>query len=178
MLSIDNEGIVESDDDANLMYLVMNSSFSNIDMSKTSEPETMLDRSGWTIASYGSSYYGSASSVLDDKYSTSWLTSADGANITIDMGANQSLNGIQLAPNYKYSVKYNASSFEIATSNDNSTWTTQGTYSGETFGGDAYTPDLRNIHFYAPVDARYFRITFDKNTSSSYLAGASEIRGF
>ncbi len=173
-LSIKDEGVVNANVDANTMYLILNAGFSNIDMSKTSAPETILNRSEWIIDDFGSESFGPVVSVLDDNYNTSWLTMGTECYVTIDMGIKQSLNGLQLSPNYKYNVSYNTPVFEIATSEDNNTWTMQGTYSGITFGGSVDDPDLRNVHFYEPVEAQYFRITFKGGS----FAGASEIRGF
>ncbi len=173
-LNVKDEGVVKSSTSANTMYLILNVSFSNIDMSKTSAPESTLNRSGWAIDDFGSESFGSVVSVLDDNYNTSWLTMGAESYISIDMGEKQLLRGIQLAPNYQYSVNYNTSVFEIATSEDNISWVVQGTYSGTTFGGSVSDPDLRNIHFYEQVEAKYFRITFKESS----LYGASEIRGF
>lgn len=177
VLRIEDEGIVEPHLSAQEMYLIVNTSFSNYDLSNTSEPDKLLDRSGWSVVDFGSQSYGAARYVLDDNYSTSWMTSVRTANITIDMGAKQTLKGIQLSPNYKYGVSYNTPVFEITTSEDNTTWTTQGTYSGKAFGGSTSSPEKRNIHFYVPMQARYFKIIFGGGATSGF-AGASEIKGF
>lgn len=177
VLRIEDEGIVEPRLSAQEMYLIVNAGFSNFNLSNTSEPDELLNRNGWSVADYGSQSYGDARNVLDDNYNTSWMTSVRTANITLDMGAMQTLKGIQLSPNYKYAVSYNISIFEIATSEDNVTWTTQGNYSGKPFTGSVSSPEKRNIHFYSPVQARYFKITYGGGATSGF-AGASEIKVF
>ncbi|ULT25198.1 DUF1735 domain-containing protein [Sphingobacterium sp. E70] len=47
----------------------------------------------------------------------------------------------------------------VASSNDGVNWTVQGSYTGSMPAGTAANPQLRNISFYAPVQARYFRFT-------------------
>ncbi|MFV0506590.1 MAG: BT_3987 domain-containing protein [Bacteroidales bacterium] len=175
-LSIKDEGVVKPSRDANTMYLVVNTGFSNIDKSKTSAPASTFDRKGWSIKDVGSERFGKAIDVLDDNYKTAWFTPVGDAYVSIDMGKEQALSGVQVSPSYKYGISNNNAKFEIETSVDNVKWSTQGIYSGDKFGGSTTTPDLRNVHFYAPVEARYFRITFKRVTS--YYAGASEIRGF
>lgn len=149
----------------------------NIDLSNTAIPATLLNRTGWKVAAYGSQSYGKAVNALDGDYATSWMSDASSAWIAIDMGSVNTLRGIQLSPNYKYGVEYNITTFDIFTSNDSVTWQLQGKYTGSKFGGSVSAPDIRNVHFYTPVQARYFKISYIDIDTSDY-AGASEIKVF
>lgn len=177
VLKVKDEGLVAPDADNNKVYVIVKGIYSNIDLSNTSAPASLLDRSGWSVAARGGQTYGAANNALDNNYNTSWMTPISNAWITIDMGAETELSGIQLSPNYAYGVVYNTTTFEVLTSVDNINWQKQGTYTGNTFGGSTSNPDIRNVHFYGAVNARYFKINY-LNINSSGYAGASEIKGF
>lgn len=177
VVKVKDEGIVAPNAEENELYIILTGLYNNVNLSKNDVPASLLDRSNWKISGYGDQIYGAANDVLDNNYNTSWMTTISSAWISIDMGETNSLQGIQISPNYAFGVVYNTTTFDIYTSNDGSNWELQGRYSGSTFGGSVGSPDLRNIHFYAPVNASYIRINY-LNIGSSGYAGASEIKGF
>lgn len=121
-----------------------------------------IDRTNpcWTIMDISNQSYGLGRDMLDGNYSTSWMgrVGQDGLSVTIDMGANHDLKGIQISPNYLYSVVYNAFNIELLLSKDNNHWISQGNYYTQSWGGSPSNPDIRNIIFYEPVNSRYMRI--------------------
>ncbi|SUJ26766.1 F5/8 type C domain [Sphingobacterium spiritivorum] len=64
----------------------------------------------------------------------------------------------------------------VASSNDGINWTLQGSYTGSMPYGTATNPELRNVSFYAPVQARYFRFTI--TGYGDYAAGFGELNAF
>jgi hypothetical protein len=64
----------------------------------------------------------------------------------------------------------------VASSNDGVNWTVQGSYAGSMPAGSATAPELRNVSFYAPVQARYFRFTL--TAYGQYAGGFGELNAF
>ncbi|MGJ1392082.1 hypothetical protein ACR78F_17025 [Sphingobacterium spiritivorum] len=78
-------------------------------------------------------------------------------------------------PSYAFGATYNATGIDVFTSNDNVTWTSQGTYTGDRVlsSSSATSPDNRNINFYTPVSCRY--VKFVMSTLPNSYGGFSEI---
>ncbi|WP_316805620.1 BT_3987 domain-containing protein [Pedobacter nototheniae] len=162
------------------VYVVVNSVYSNIDLTtKVAVTGTIADRTNpaWTIVAASppySSTYGAAN-TLDGKNTTSWFASGVNSFITLDMAVSNTIKGFTLMPSYAFGASYNATGIEVQISNDNVTWTSQGTYTTDPVlsTSSANAPDNRNINFYGPVTCRYVKFIM-KVLPSSY-GGFSEI---
>lgn len=162
------------------IYVVVNSVFSNIDLSsKTAVTGMVIDRTNpaWTVtaasAPYTSAYAGA--NVLDGKNTTSWFASGANCFITLDMAASNTIKGFTLVPSYAFGAQYNATGIEVQISDDNVTWISQGAYTADAVlsSSSATSPDNRNINFYGPVTCRYVKFVM-KTLPNSY-GGFSEI---
>ena len=159
-------------------YIVFKPDVTNVNPSNPSISSPNVDRSGWTaVASetYTASY--SASNVLDGNNSTSWFSILTRQPfVTIDMKSTKVINGFTIVPNYgAFGITYNFLSMEVYSSDDGVNFNLQGTYRGNATlsTSNANNPDFKNVKFYVPVSAQYFR--FKVMTSSNTYTGIGEI---
>ncbi|MEV8376003.1 discoidin domain-containing protein [Kribbella sp. NPDC056861] len=93
-----------------------------------------------------------ATNAVDNNLSTRWSGYGEGAALTLDLGAAQSLCGVKVAW-YKGDQRWN--DHTIYTSTDGTTYTK--VWAGRSSGG---TADYESYPFEAAVSARYVRISF------------------
>lgn len=179
-LTLKQGNIAFSDKKANTVMIVISAKVTNIDLSsKTPVAGTVVNRSNpaWSIVEasrpYNSTY--AAANVLDNRNTTSWFAAGVNSFITLDMAQSNTVKGFVLMPSYAFGATYNATGIDVFTSNDNVTWTSQGTYTGERVlsSSSATSPDNRNINFYTPVSCRY--VKFVMSTLPNSYGGFSEI---
>lgn len=167
---------------ASMLFLKIKVAFSNIDNSNKEAPQAFINRESpkWTVdvSSIYSNFYGN--NMLDGDRRTAWFSYyafTGYETATLDMQKENNVKGIQVFPNFVYPTN-NSTKIEVLTSNDKVTWITQGAYiySGPAVDNDSFSnPEIiRNIHFYAPVNARYIRL---KMFSSNYT-GIGELNVF
>ena len=116
--------------------------------------------------------------MLDGSNSTAWRSSNSSTAVKwaiLNMGSQQAIRGFQLVPDY-VSTGDNATQIRVSTSADSATWQVQGIWNGTgpATGSSAASPDLKNINFIAPVQARYFRLDILAWVSGS-RAGIGEL---
>lgn len=143
-------------------YLHITYAFNNILDAEDPVPGIPVSRTGWVATVSNSSGGSTGSSMLDGNNGTSWRSSNSSSAAkwaSIDMGSVREIKGIGITPNY-VSANENVTGITVSTSEDNVTWTTQGAWkgTGPASGSSASDPDLKGIHFIAPVQARYFRL--------------------
>ncbi|MCX2451288.1 DUF1735 domain-containing protein [Pedobacter sp. PLR] len=167
----------KSSDNYRTVYVVVKSTYTNISDAQLPLTGTFIPRTGW-VPSVGSTTAGSLGpAMLDGINTTAWRSSSTSSFaakwLTIDMGAAQQIKGFVMVPNYVATTE-NATAITVSTSTDNVTWTVQGAWKGT---GPAATssvinPDLKNINFIVPVQARYFRfdVTASNNASRVGIA--------
>ena len=174
---ITNDKGVEISSNMMVVYVTVNNSFVNIDLTATTIEGTAIDKSNWTaVASvtYAAAY--GASNAIDGKNSTSWFAqTASKPMLTVNMGSEQELKGFRICPNYSaFASSYAIKKIEVLVSNDGVKWTSQGVspvFSLPT--GNVNAPDYKIIKFYGPVKATYFRFVLVENHTS--YAGIGEI---
>ena len=99
---------------------------------------------------------------------------------TVDMQTAKNVRGFNFTPKYwsYFGSPYISAvtEMQISSSNDGTNWTMQGSYAGTMPGGAASNPQLRNVSFYAPVQARYFRFTITQY--GQFMGGFGELNAF
>lgn len=152
--------------------------FNNIIASESPVQGDLIDRTGWgvTVSNTTSGALGPA--MLDGNNSTAWRSSNSSTAAkwaVIDMGALQTIKGLQLTPDY-VTTNENPTQMTVSVSTDSVTWTSQGVWTGTkpATGTTAANPDIKGIGFIAPVQARYFRLDISAVVSGS-RAGIGEI---
>ncbi|WP_017260114.1 discoidin domain-containing protein [Pedobacter arcticus] len=169
---------VKSSENYKTVYIIVKGSFSNISELQTTLAGTFVARTSWVLTVSNTTTGGAASGLLDGNNATAWRSSSSSSAekwISIDMGAAQQIKGFVFVPNY-VSLSENATGIDISTSLDNVTWTVQGSWegSGPISTSSATNPDLKNINFIAPVQARYFRLDITSLVSGK-RAGMAEL---
>ncbi|WP_270089099.1 discoidin domain-containing protein [Sphingobacterium sp. SYP-B4668] len=122
----------------------------NVYNSPTSGGGTIVtNRAGWTATVDPEPTAGLANNMFTTSTSQHWtLSPAAPCHIQVDMQAQKTdMKGIQLSS----SNNYRLTNVETFTSNDGTSWTSQGTSS-------MVNANNQYIRFYAPVSARYIRI--------------------
>lgn len=155
----------------------------NVDASNGSIVGTVSDRSTWKItSSYGpdSLYYSNPpSNVLDGNNTTYWNSPGWSLpqDLIVDAGSVQTFKGFRITPQYA-DLTRDFLQISIATSEDKIHWISQGYYFGTPVSStsSADQPDIKNIKFITPVNARYINFSIQKSTSS-YYTGVAEING-
>ncbi|MGJ1262458.1 BT_3987 domain-containing protein [Sphingobacterium spiritivorum] len=183
-----DEGPVPPHETKGLAYFKVDVQIQNINPDNPTPSGTRADRSVWTaIASSTDATFatGIPGMVFDNDAATGWhseLTfgTQPAVLFTIDMHNQKSIRGFTFTPRY---WNYFGSDFisavtemQLASSNDGINWTSQGSYAGSMPKGTATNPELRNVSFYTPVQARYFRFTI--TGYGDYAAGFGELNAF
>ena len=175
---ITNDKGVQISTNQMVVYVTINNTFINIDLTATTIEGTPLDKSSWTAeasVTYASAY--SASNAIDGDNSTSWFAQTFGGApiLTVNMGSEQEIKGFRITPNYTaFASSYAIKKIEVFVSDDGKKWTSQGVsavFSLPT--GNVGQPDYKIIKFYEAIKATYFRFALVDNHTS--YAGIGEI---
>lgn len=174
-VSSNDKGITASGN-YSTVYIIVKNSISNIEDSNTLPVGTLINRSGWSVTASGSYSGNAVNRVLDGNNATAW--DSDGrmpAWVILDMQSATAVKGFSIVPSYEYRTD-NFLTMEILSSNDRISWKSQGEYNGTVTlaSSSAINPDLKNIKFFTPVNARYFKFNITKTTDGSY-AGMAEV---
>lgn len=154
-----DKGLVVSSN-MNTVYIIISSKFENVSAETTAPDGELAERTGWsaeTTAMYGSYI---APNMIDGDLKTVWFGYGRAA-LTFDMGEVQTIKGFRLTPNYvAFDPLYYITKMEIQISNDGERWVGQGdvNLSGPDVTSGLDNPDYKYIHFYNPVNVRYFRL--------------------
>jgi hypothetical protein len=159
-VSGNDKGVVISSNRATA-WLYVPYAFTNIDTVQTPLSGTVMSRTNWglTVSNTTSGALGPA--MVDGNNSTAWRSSNSSTAakyVIVNVKSAQTINGFQLTPDY-VSTGENATQIRVSTSPDSVSWTVQGIWkgTGPATGSSATSPDLKGIHFLAPVQAQYFR---------------------
>lgn len=162
-------------------YVYVNATyeFNNIAANETAASPYMA-RTGWSATVSNTTSGAPATNLLDGSNSTVWRSSNSSTAakwVILNMGAVKTVKGYVIVPNYTATTE-NATAMQIAISNDNVTWTEQGTWrgTGPATGSSATAPDLKGVNFIAPVSAQYIRFTITAQASTTRV-GMAEIYG-
>jgi hypothetical protein len=163
-----------------IVYLVIPYQYTNVDTVQTVLVGTVKSRTGWsvTVSNSSSGSSNQASNMLDGNNATVWRSSSSSTaakTITLNMGIAQTVKGFQLSPNYN-NVNENATEMIISTSDDNVTYSVQGTWkgTGPASGSSASAPDYKGVNFITPVTARYFKFDITARVNGN-IVGVAEI---
>jgi hypothetical protein len=140
---------------------VVKSIFSNIDPGQLTLAGTFIARTNWTLTVSNTTAGALGPAMLDGINTTAWRSSNSTSAakwLSVDMGAAQQIKGFVYVPNYILTTE-NPTAITVSTSMDNITWTSQGGWkgTGPSATSSALNPDLKNINFIVPLQARYFR---------------------
>lgn len=159
-----------------------------IDFSSLPEPEapvevTPVDRSNWSVIDYssqedqgGEGETGLATDVLDNDLQTYWhscwsnCTPAPPHHITIDMGDLTTIDGLRF--NQRQSLSRSVKEIRIEVSNDNSTWTSLGTFELQNTAG------TQDITFSNSQQCRYMKFIATSAFDGADHAAMAEITAF
>jgi len=160
------------------VYIIVKGTYSNINDAQSTLPGTFIARTGWVLTVSNTTAGALGPAMLDGSNTTAWRSSNSSSAakwLSIDMGAAQQIKGFVYVPNYVLTTE-NATGINVSTSMDNVTWTTQGSWkgTGPATTSSAASPDLKNINFIIPVQARYFRFDITSWTSGSRV-GIAEL---
>lgn len=187
-LGIADEGPVAPHETLGLAYLSVDVQLQNINPANPAPVGNRVDRTAWTAtASSTDNDYapGAPALVFDNNAATGWHSAlafgtAPAVTFTVDMQSQKNINGFTFTPRYwdYFGSTYISAptAIRVASSNDGVNWTVQGSYTGSMPAGTAANPQLRNISFYAPVQARYFRFTL--TAYGQYAGGFGELNAF
>ncbi|MBO9659877.1 MAG: discoidin domain-containing protein [Chitinophagaceae bacterium] len=169
-VSSSDKGVAASTTHATV-YVRVTYEFNNIARTQAPLTGTLLSRTGWVLSVSNTTSGALGPAMVDGNNSTAWRSSnsASAAKwVTVDMGTARNMKGFQLVPNY-VAVAENATRITVSTSNDNTTWTTQGVWTGTgpATTSNATNPDIKGVNFAAPVTARYFRLDINAQTSGN-----------
>jgi hypothetical protein len=143
----------------------------NINPANGAPGGTAISRTGWSVTT--STAYLPANNMLDGDPATAWDSNTGNETVILDMGASQtSIKGILISPNYVYNSD-NILNMIVYTSTDGTTWTNQGNWTASHYppGGSPSVPEIENVQFYSPVNARYLKFT----TSGTSYVGIGEL---
>lgn len=187
-VGIVDEGPVAPHETQGLAYFSVEVQLQNIDPTNPSPSGNRVDRTYWTgAASSTDNAYapGEPGLAFDGNAATGWHSTLvfgtpPAVTFTVDMQNPKQVRGFTFTPRY---WDYIGSTYisaptamRVASSSDGVNWTVQGSYTGSMPGGTSANPELRNISFYAPVKARYFRFTM--TAYGRYSAGFGEVNAF
>lgn len=169
--SISDEGIGIQESMKSVFYKIIVTE-SYISVGRDPLPNaTALDRTKFKFTS--ESYYSTAK-LVDNNYSTYWSASYSSYPLLIDMGSEEDIFGLSLAPGYSsYYGSYFVKGLKLEGSLDNKTFTTIDQCTMLSPKGSATEPDIQYVQF-KKTHLRYLRLSFDD--SYGYSAGISEIQ--
>jgi hypothetical protein len=176
-ISTKDKGITASNN-YGTVYVIIKGTYSNIDRKQSALTGQLTARTGWTVTVSNTTAGALGPALIDGVNTTAWRSSNSSSAakwLSIDMNSTQQIKGFQLVPNY-IAVAENPTTIRVSTSMDNVKWDSQGEWkgTGPTTGSSATSPDLKNINFISPVQARYFRFDITTWTSGSRV-GISEL---
>lgn len=161
----------------NVLYLRIIPKLNNIDPTNKGLTGTTMSRTGWiatALNQFSTTTY-AANKALDNINTTSWLSANSALPVwwQVDMGAEKTVKGFSITPNYTSSISYNFLTMEVLTSNDGVNWTSQGSYRGgvTAASSSATNPDYKTVKFLEPVKARYYRFSITAKTSTYSAIG-------
>lgn len=159
----------------NMLYLVLNNTFSNIDTKAVSIEGEVCDRSRW-ICTSPDSYYTDPQDVLDGNPYSQWegFTYGNQISFKINMGTQNSIKGLTFSPNYVPDGQIcpnNMKTTNVSTSNDGYEWTDQGSIVMPAVSANASynNPVLNIIKFYSPVTTQYIKLEMPDSWNDSYI---------
>jgi hypothetical protein len=153
------------------VFVVVKGSYSNIADAQLSLDGTVGARTSWVLSVSNTTAGALGPAMVDNNNTTAWRSSNSSTAVkwvSVDMGTAQQIKGFRLVPNY-VAVAENATAITVSTSMDNVTWTAQGSWkgTGPSATSSAASPDIKNINFIVPVQARYFKLDITAWTSGS-----------
>jgi hypothetical protein len=159
-------------------YLHVPYTYTNIDSTQQPLTGTSMSRTTWSVTVSNTTSGALGPAMLDGNNSTSWRSSNSSTAakwVVLNMGAEQTVKGFQLVPNY-VSTSENPIRMTIFTSNDNTSWTRQGVWigTGPAAASSAASPDIKGVNFVSPVTARYFRFEINAQVSGNRV-GIGEV---
>ncbi|AXC15847.1 Alpha-L-fucosidase [Acidisarcina polymorpha] len=129
-----------------------------------------LAANGWKVVGTNSS----AQNAIDGSPETFWMSSKSSETppqITIDMGSVQNIAGFAYLPHTGTHIGL-ISKYRFETSTDGQRWTTD--VSDGRFDNIQNNPELQEVKF-APVKARFFRLTVNEDVGKSGTMSIAEI---
>ncbi|KGE12996.1 BT_3987 domain-containing protein [Sphingobacterium deserti] len=185
-VGIVDEGPVPPHEAEGRAYFALDIALQNIHPDNPAPSGSRVDRADWTAtASSTDTQYapgGTPAMVFDGNPATGWHSDFGAQNVvfTVDMRNTKNIRGFSFTPrywNFYNSVFISAiTGMEILSSNDGINWTSQGSYAGSMPGGTPSNPELRNLSFYTPVQARYFRFAITQY--GQYMPGFGELYAY
>lgn len=147
------------------VYVKVTYTYTNVESTQVVPAGAFATRTAWIVSVSNITNGNPGTNLVDGSNSTVWRSqNSAGAEkwIQVDMGAAVAMKGMRMSPSYS-SANDNATRLTILTSNDGTTWTSQGIWNGTTYasGTNASSPDFKGIQFITPVTARYFRLEYN-----------------
>lgn len=172
-----NDKGVEISTNLNSLYIIITSSYSYIDENNTDVGGVAMNRDTWKthVSDFYFNFIGE--NAFDGNISTGWFSPTYDRvpYVEIDMGAEQAVKGFRLTSFYPYGSGYAPSKIQIFTSKNGNDWEDIGNknISYPAAGTGSWNPDVKPINFYAPISARYFKLSIT-GSYDSYM-GIAEI---
>jgi hypothetical protein len=169
--SISDEGVGIQENMKSVFYKIIVTE-SYISVGRDPLPNaTALDRTKFQFSS--DSYY-STEKLVDGKYTSYWSASYSSYPLLIDLGSEEDIFGLSLAPGYSsYYGIYFVKGLKLEGSLDNDKFTTIDQCTMLSPKGTSTEPDIQYVQF-KKTHLRYLRLSFDD--SYGYSAGISEIQ--
>lgn len=183
-----DEGEVPPHETGGQAYFLITVQLQNINSENPIPLGSRIERILWTAtASSNDNEFSPSGPTLafDNDFETGWHSvlsnNTDTPVIyTLDMARQNTITGFRFTPKYWNHLGHNylsgVSEMQIASSNDGINWINQGSFKDNLPGGTTSRPEIRNISFFNPVRARYFR--FIMTGYGQYAAGFGELNAF
>lgn len=154
IVSVTGSGNTQVSVNQNTAYLIIKTTVTNTYNSPvlTDMVGTLIaNRTGWTATLDPTVSSGLLANMFDARTNTNWiLNPAKACRLTVDMLTPKTrITGLRIHTN---STTYALTSANFSTSNDGTTWTSQGT------AGLSIVSAYQYVKFYSPVTARYIRV--------------------
>lgn len=153
------------------VYINVTYEFNNVLPGQTALTGTPISRTGWSVTVSNTTSGALGPAMIDGNNSTAWRSSNSASAAkwaVVNMAGQRTVKSFLLVPNYVATAE-NATQITVSSSNDNTNWTVQGTWSGTgpAAGSSATAPDVKGINFASPVTAQYFRFDITAWVSGS-----------
>ncbi len=188
-VGITDEGPVPPHEMRGTAYFSVEVALQNIDPANSLPSGSRVDRTDWTATASSTdnefASLGVPASVFDNNPATGWHSelvfgTPPTVTFTVDMQDQKNIRGFIFTPRYwdYFGTGYISAvtGMRVASSSDGINWTIQGSYTGSMPAGTATSPETRNVRFFTPVQARYFRFTLTEY--GEYAAGFGELDAF